>query len=185
MQRLPSDIVDGQAWYKRFRRKAMDFFDWEGVAKQGEITEVWTKAMKNFHENKGYTVRCRGTDPGELSGIDITVFDKDHSEAQIAIELQHSWPDTLTKDLPKLACSNAHLKILMIKLRNDEDAENLKTNVLDFWQKRSERVKNDELLMLLVITESNIGEGTHSYVKVESYLSKNSLRWITLKPRIL
>ena len=185
MPRSPSDIVLGKAWFKRFRRKANDFFHWDGVAKQGEITEIWTEAMKDFHEKKGYKVRCRGTDPGELSGIDVTVFDKNHSEAQIAIELQHWWPDTLIKDLPKLACSNAKLKILMTKLRDDEDANNLKNAVLDFWQKRSDRVKNDELLLLLAITESNIGEGTHTYVRVEGYLSKTSQGWFNLKPRIL
>jgi hypothetical protein len=185
MPRSPSDIVVGQAWFKRFRRKANDFFYWEDVAKQGEITEIWTEAMKGFHENKGYKVRCRGTDPGELSGIDITVFDKNNSEAQIAIELQHWWPDTLNKDLPKLACSNAPLKILMTKLRDDEDMENLKNKVLDIWQKRSDRVKNDELLMLLAITKSNIGEGTYTYVRVEGYLSKHSQGWIKLKSRIL
>ena len=185
MPRSPSDIMFGKAWFKRFRRKTKDFFNWDGVAKQGEITEIWTKAMKDFHENKGYKVRCRGTDPGELSGIDVTVFDKSHSEAQIAIELQHWWPDTLIKDLPKLDCSNARLKILLTKLRSDENVENLKNEVLDFWQKRSDRVKNDELLMLLAITESNFGEGTYIYVRVEGYLSKNSQEWTNLKPRIL
>ena len=185
MPRSQSDIVFGQAWFKRFRRKANDFFYWDDVAKQGEITEIWTKAMKDFHENKGYKVRCKGTDPGELSGIDVTVFDKNHSEAQIAIELQHWWPNTLITDLPKLACSNARLKILMTMLRDDEDVENLKNEVLDFWQKRSDRVKNDELLMLLAITKSNIGEGTYTYLRIEGYLSKHSHGWIKLKPRIL
>jgi hypothetical protein len=185
MRKLSSDILFGKIWFDRFRRKAIDFFSWEGIAKQGDIMEIWTKAMKNFHENRGFSVRCRGANEGELCGIDVTVFDKNHSEAQIAIELQHWWPNILIKDLPKLACSNAQLKILMTRLRDNEDVDDLKNKVLDFWLKRSDRVKNDELLLLLAITKQNIGEGTVTFLRVEGYLSKNYQKWINLKPRIL
>jgi len=185
MPRLQSSILFGDVWYDGFTKKANNFFSWDGIAKQGKITEVWTKTMKSFHENKGFIVRCRGANKGELSGIDVTIFDKNHSEAQIAIELQHWWPNILIKDLPKLACSNAQLKILMTRLREDEDLDRLKKDVIDFWQKRSNRVKNDDLLMLLAITKSNIGEGNYTYIRVEGYLSKQSKDWIIMKPRIL
>ena len=162
-------MITGRLWYKAFKKVVAEFFDWKGIAKRGFVTQVWKEAMEKFHEAIDYEVKT------ELSDIDVTVFDKEHSEAQIAIELQHDKKAVMVRDIPKLACSNAKLKILLMKLLESDDIADYKGKILGFWQKRSARVKNDELLLIIPVLRPD--RGNYWYHRIEAYLSKNSKDW--------
>jgi len=169
---VPLKRITGRYWYDRFRPLVRDFFSWQGIAKQRKITDVWTEKMRVLHEKMGYEVRCRGSGDGELGNIDVTVFDEHHSEAQIAIELQQNKGDLVKRDMPKLACSNARLKILMTRVRENE-IENFKDLVLNLWRKKSKRTWKDELLLLFVVEEPS-GPNEVTFRRIEPYLSKTA-----------
>ena len=177
MPRLPLSKLDGRTWYGRFRRYVPSLFSWNGVKKTSAITETWTETMKDIHEKMGYEVRK------ELGNIDLMAFDREHSEAQIAIELQQNKGDLMKRDLPKLACSNAQLKVLLARIRENE-IDGFKSMILGFWQKRARRVWFDDLLLLFVI-ERPSGANEVVFTRVEPYLSEKCHDWIKLKPRLL
>jgi len=152
-------------------KEAVRFFDWEGViAKEAFITKTWTKAMEDFHREMGYNVRR------ELGNIDLTVFDERHSEAQIAIELQHDKTQAIKRDVPKLACSNAGLKVLLTRVL-ESDIKEYKKTIMNFWRRRSKRAQNDELLLLLLVHRSIEGERAMGFLRIEACISKNSRSW--------
>lgn len=129
----------------------------EGIRKWRFWTRTNLSLMRKIGEKRGYIVQQE-----KPVRIDMTWFDPEYFEPAVAIEYETDKKGILSSELRNLACSSAELKVLVTYVEQEEMSFYLK-EIAKRWKNRSERVRNDELLVMFIVYHKEKGKRLFLY----------------------